>query len=171
MPERRNHGTPCHRQEFNEKPEGAERLDVGVLRHVWLVSVAGILAAYQIARIGRAHRLKNLGLLVMHEAIVAARGRLHGEQRDDLDQAVLDDVAQAAGALVEGAAAVDAEILRQRHLDARDVVAVPDRLEERIGEAEVEDVHDRLLAEEVIDAEDRIFREDGARDAVKRARS
>ena len=83
---------------------------------------------------------------------------------------VLDYVPQAAGALVEGTAAVDAEILRQRHLDARDIAAVPDRFEERIGETEVEDVHDRLLAEEVIDAEDRIVREDAARDAVEGAR-
>ncbi len=137
---------------------------------MWLVAIADILAAHQIAGVERAHRLKNLGFLVVHEAIVAAGGRLHGEQRDDLEQVVLDYVAQAAGALVKGTAAVDAEILRQRHLDARDIVAVPDRFEERIGETEVEDVHDRLLAEEVIDAEDRIFGEDAARDAVERAR-
>jgi hypothetical protein len=68
----------------------------------------------------------------MDEAIVAAGGRLHGKQRDDLEQVVLDHVAQAAGALVEGAPAIDAEILRERHLDARDIVAVPDRFEERI---------------------------------------
>ena len=76
-----------------------------------------------------------------------------------------DHVAQTAGGLVKAAAAGDAEILGQRHLHARDVIAVPDRLEKRIGEAEIEDVHDRFLAEEVIDAENRILREDAARDA------
>ena len=56
------------------------------------------------------------------------------------------DVAQAPGAFVKRAAALDAEILGQRDLHAGHVVAVPDRLEERIGETEIEDIHDRLLA-------------------------
>src|SRR5450759_4432517 len=80
---------------------------------------------------------------------------------------VLDDVAQAAGSLVKRAAATHAEILGQRDLDAGHAIAVPDRLEEGIGEAEIKDVHDRLLAEEVIDAEDRIFREHRPRDAIE----
>ena len=109
--------------------------------------------------------MKDLGLLVVDETIASAGGRLHGEQRDDLEQVVLDHVTQTPGGFVEGAAALDAEILRQRHLDARHVVAVPDRLQERIGEAEIEDVHDRFFAEVVIDAEDRVFRERGPRDA------
>ena len=80
---------------------------------------------------------------------------------------VLDHVAQAAGGLVERAAALDAEILGQGDLDAGHVVAVPDRLEKRIGEAEIEDVHDRLLAEVVIDAEYRVFRKHRQRDAIE----
>src|ERR1039458_6274852 len=36
-----------------------------------------------------------------------------------------------------------------------------------MGEAEIEDIHDRLLPEEVIDAEDRVFRENTLRDAVE----
>src|SRR6185437_5174166 len=43
-------------------------------------------------------------------------------------------------------------------LHAGDEVAVPDRLEERVGEAEIEQVLHRLLAEVVIDAEDAILR-------------
>ena len=40
-----------------------------------------------------------------------------------------------------------------------DEVAVPDRLEEPVGEAEGEDILGRLLAEEMVDAEDLLFRE------------
>src|SRR5579872_1738199 len=79
---------------------------------------------------------------------------LHGKQRDDLEKVVLDHVAQASGSFIKGAAGPDAKILRQGYLDAGHIVAVPDRLQKRIGEAEIEDVHDRLLPEEVIDAED-----------------
>ena len=39
-------------------------------------------------------------------------------------------------------------------LDVADVVAVPDRLHQPVGEAQYEDVVHRLLAEEVVDAED-----------------
>ena len=60
----------------------------------------------------------------------------------------------------------DAEALGHRDLHVLDVVAVPDRLEERVGEAEVEDVLHRLLAEVVVDAEDALLGED----AVQRLR-
>src|SRR5450759_4012362 len=80
---------------------------------------------------------------------------------------VLDNVAQATGAFVKRASAFHAEILSQRDLDAGHEVAVPDRFEEGIGEAEIKDIHDRLLPEVVVDAEDRVCREQRQRDAVE----
>ena len=73
---------------------------------------------------------------------------------------VLDDVAEGAGLLVEGAAAFDADGLGGGDLDVVDVVAVPDGLEDAVGEAEDEDVLNGLFAEVVIDAEDLVFGED-----------
>ena len=71
---------------------------------------------------------------------------------------VLNHVADRAQLLVQLAAALDAERLRHRELHARDVVAIPQRLEEGIGEAEVEQVLHRLFAEKMIDAVDlRLF--------------
>jgi hypothetical protein len=98
------------------------------------------------------------------------RRRLHREKRHDLEEMVLDHVAQAPGGLVEGAAPFHIERLGERHLHACHLVAVPDGLKERVGEAEIEDVHDRFLGEEVIDAEDRVLRKNGPRDAVELAR-
>ena len=83
---------------------------------------------------------------------------------------ILHHVAQAAGALIEGATPFHAEGLGQRDLHARHLVAVPDRLQERIGKAEIEDVHDRFLAEKVINAEDIVFGKQLARHAVELAR-
>ena len=74
---------------------------------------------------------------------------------------VLHDVADRAGFLVELAAAGHAEFLGHRDLHAGDEVAIPDGLEERVGEAEVQQVLHRLLAEVVIDAEDAGLRERG----------
>ena len=73
---------------------------------------------------------------------------------------VLNDVTQAADRVVEAAAVVDTEVLRHRDLHRLDVAAVPDRLEERVGEAQVGDVLDRLLAEEVVDPVDLLLRQD-----------
>src|SRR6185437_1923170 len=84
----------------------------------------------------------------------AHRG-LHREEGDDLEQVILDHVADRTGLLVEAAAPGDADLLGHGDLHARDVIAVPDRLEERVPEAEVEDVLYRLLAELVVDAKDR----------------
>ena len=111
--------------------------------------------------------MEDLGLLGVHGSKVPIGRRLHGKQRDDLEEVVLNHVAQTAGGFVKRAAVPHAEILGQGYLDASHVVAVPDRFQEGIGEAEIEDIHDRLLPQEVIDAEDRVFRERRARDAVE----
>ena len=67
---------------------------------------------------------------------------------------VLDEVAQRAGALVVAGARADADVLGGGDLHVVDEVAVPDRLEQRVGEAQRHQVLDRLLAEVVVDAED-----------------
>ena len=65
-----------------------------------------------------------------------------------------DHVAEGARLLVEAGAARDRQRLGHVDLDVVDVVAVPDRLEEAVREAQREDVLDGLLAEEVVDPED-----------------
>ena len=49
------------------------------------------------------------------------------------------------------------------------MVAVPDRLEEAVGEAQGEDVLRRLLAEEVVDAEDLVLAQDLVDEVVELA--
>ena len=73
---------------------------------------------------------------------------------------VLNDVAEESGLLVEGAATFDADGFSGCDLNVVDEVAVPDVLEDAVGEAEDEDVLDSLFAEVVVDAEDLVFLED-----------
>ena len=104
--------------------------------------------------LGRDDRLEHLELLVAQAVGVERRRRLHRQQRQQLEHVVLDQVAQRAGALVVAGAPPDPDVLGGSDLDVVDVVAVPDRLEQRVGEPQRHQVLDRLLAEVVVDPED-----------------
>ena len=117
-----------------------------------------------------AHRAQELHLLVAHHLRVEVRRRLHADDRDQLHDVVLDDVAKRAGLLVVGAATLDADRLRDRDLHVVDVLAVPERLEDAVGKAEHQQVLDRLLAEVVIDAVDLLFDERRVQALVELAR-
>ena len=67
---------------------------------------------------------------------------------------ILEDVPNGADALVETAAAAHAKCFRHGDLRALDVLGIPDRLQKRVGEPEIQKVLDRLFAEEMIDAVD-----------------
>ena len=80
-------------------------------------------------------------------------------------------VAIRAGRFVEPGALAEPERLRNVDLHVVDEVAVPDRLEQSVGEAEREDVLRRLLAQEVVDPEDLIFGEHLVQLGIQRHRA
>jgi len=116
----------------------------------------------------RGDRAQHVHLAVPH--IVGAEGdrRLHRHQAEQLQQVVLQHVAQGARALVVEAATLHAERLRHGDLHVVDVRAVPDRLEQPVGEAQDQDVLDGLLAQIVVDAEDLLLAEVAVHPAVER---
>ncbi len=71
---------------------------------------------------------------------------------------------------VKAAAVLHPEILGHRDLHAGDVVPVPHRLEKLVSEPDVLQVQHRLLAEEVVDAQDLVFGEVAAQVGVELAR-
>ena len=97
-------------------------------------------------------------LFVADGVCLEGKGRLHCDQRQQLEQMVLHHVTKRAGLLVVASAGPDAFGLRHRDLDVVDVLLVEERLEEAVGEPEHEDVLDGFLAEVVIDPEDVLFR-------------
>src|SRR5262249_47250271 len=103
----------------------------------------------------RPDRLQDFDFLIPDRLAISAHGRFHRQVRDDLQQVVLHHVAYAADAIVKRAATLYAELLGHRDLYAFDVPAIPDRLEDLVGETEVEQIADRRLAQVMIDAEDR----------------
>ena len=83
------------------------------------------------------------------------RGRwLHRDEADELQEMVLENVADRAGLLVERSAVLDADRLGHRDLHVVHVAPVPERLEDAVPEAEDQQVADRLLPEVVVDAVD-----------------
>jgi hypothetical protein len=72
------------------------------------------------------------------------------------------------GVLVEAGATVQGQHLGHVDLHVVDVVAVPDRLEQAVGEPERQDVLRRLLAEEVVDPEDLLLGEGLVQGVVER---
>jgi len=95
--------------------------------------------------------------------------RLHADGAQQLQRVVLHHVAQGAGGFVEGAAFLDADFLGDRDLDVGDMFAPPQRLEQRIAEAQGEQVLHRRFAQVVVDAEHLRLPEDTADRAVDRA--
>ena len=82
-----------------------------------------------------------------------------------------DHVPVGAGLLVEAGAVVDGQRLGDVDLDVVDVVLVPDRLEHAVGEAQRDQVLDRLAPEEVVDPEDALLVEHAVHELVERDRA
>jgi len=75
------------------------------------VHVSSGLPAYQVVGLQRAHGLEDTGFLTVYGSKAPRGRRLHGEQRDDLEEVVLHHVAQTAGSFIKRSAAPHAEIL------------------------------------------------------------
>jgi hypothetical protein len=118
----------------------------------------------------RADRAQHLHLLVAQGIGVEYRRRLHRHQRQQLHQVILQHVAHGAGGVVVAGAPAHALRLGHGDLHVVDVVAVPDRLDQGVGEAEHQQVLHRFLAEVMIDAVNLVLVEIVVQLCVQRAR-
>ena len=94
-------------------------------------------------------------------------GLLHGGQRQQLEQVILDDVPRGPDAVVVAGPATDADVFGHGDLHMIDVVVVPHRLEQLVGEPQRHHVLHGFLAQIVIDAEHRRGREHARDDPVQ----
>ncbi len=101
----------------------------------------------------RLHGLQRIHFSIAYRSCTELHGRLHGHQREQLHQVILNHVAQRAGPLVIGCAPLDAHRFGSRDLHVVDVPAVPDRLEHPVCEPEHQQVLHGLLPEIVVDPE------------------
>jgi hypothetical protein len=85
------------------------------------------------------------------------RRRLQRGQGHELHHVVLEHVPQHPGLVVVAGAVSTPRDSGAQHAHRAHVVAVPDRLEDRVGEAEQEHVLEGLLGQVVVDAEDLVL--------------
>src|SRR5262245_6081003 len=83
---------------------------------------------------------------------------------------VLNHVADGTGLIIERPTALNPEILRHGDLYALDLIAVPERFEERVLEAEEHHVMHRSFSQIMIDAEDVLLVESAEQNLVERLR-
>jgi len=87
--------------------------------------------------------------------IGAERGRrLHGHHRQQLEQVIGYHVTQGAGAVIERTTGLDADGFCCGDLHMVDVVVVPERFEQAVGEAADQNVLHRFFAQIMVDAVD-----------------
>src|SRR3984885_3287560 len=113
-----------------------------------------------VQRLCQLNSRQHLDLLGLQLGGVKGDRLFHRGQCQQLHQVVLDHVACGADAVVVAAATTQTDVFGHGDLDVVDVVRVPDRVEQLIGEAQRQDILHRLLAQVVVDAKDRIFRKD-----------
>ena len=94
-------------------------------------------------------------------------GGFHGDEAEELEEMILDHIAEGASAFVVGATGFDAEGFGGGDLDMIDVAVIPEGLEDFVGEAEDHDILGGLFAEEMVDAEGLAFGEGFANDGVE----
>ena len=128
------------------------------------------MSANDVLGLQRGNGLEDFHFFVSQRLAVHSRRRLQREIAQQLEQVVLNDVADGARGVVEPAASLDAEVLRHGDLHALDVGAIPERLEDRIREAREQHVVHGALAKVVVDPKDVPLHERAEQDPIQLAR-
>ena len=102
--------------------------------------------------------MQDLGLFVANRVRLERNRRFHRGEANKLHDVIGHHVAQGASCIVIIAALFDADGFGNRNLHVVDVAAIPYRLENSVGEAEGQDILDRLFSQVVIDAVDLALR-------------
>src|SRR5215471_2049044 len=150
--------------------QSGEGFDLRIRRHAFLLQVTPKLATDKILRFQRWNSFEDFNLFVPKGFTIGSNRRLHRQVNQDLEQMVLNHVADGAGLIIERSPALNPEILRHGDLYALDLIAVPERLEERILEAEEHHIMNGAFSQIMIDAEDVLFVESAEQNLVKRLR-
>src|SRR5262249_18282616 len=121
---------------INIQSQSDEGFDFRIWRHTLFVLVSMKLAANNILWLQCANGLQDLNFFVADRFTIGSHWRFHRQVRQDLEQVILNDVADRASLIVECPPALNTEIFRHRYLHALDPIAIPKRLQNGVLEAQ-----------------------------------
>lgn len=103
------------------------------------------------------HSFKNIGLLVSDVFGIKGNRSFHGEQGQHLYQVVLNHIPDNSCAVEIGPSGFHSDLLGGVDLYGFDVGGIPQGIEKAVGEAENQQILNRLFSQVVIDTVDSIF--------------
>ncbi len=129
-----------------------------------LASDGGVVEIVEICKVGR---LENFDFLGANGVGIEGVGGFHGGETEHLHEMVLHHVSEGTCGLVVPGAVFDADGLSHGDLDMVDVLTIPERFKDGVGEPEDQKVLHRFFAEVVVDAVDLFFATNLVDDAVE----
>src|SRR5919109_5332858 len=111
------------------KTNSSEGFDLRVRRNARLFSIALELSSHDTAGLQWSHRPHDANFFIADTNRFASSRRIHRQEHRDLQQVILDNIAKSAHFIVEFSPAPNTEFFRHGHLDALDMLMVPDRLQ------------------------------------------
>src|SRR5262249_38046589 len=128
-------------------------LDLRIWNDSIIVTVTAELPPDDFGRSQRPNCFEQPDLFVSHRFRVPTHGGVHRQQHQDLEHMVLYHIANRTDFFIETPAPLHAEVLGHCDLHARNVVAVPDGFEKRVGKPKIEKILDWFLSQKMVDAE------------------
>src|SRR5579863_2452989 len=151
------------------EPKGGVGLGGGIGGYTLLLAISLELTANHLPWRKRRNGFEHLHLLVADGFTIDAHRRFHCQIGDDLENVILNYIADGAGLIVESAASLNAEVFGHRDLNAFDEVPVPERFHKRVGESKNDDIVHWLLTQVVVDAKDPRLRKYRVQDGIQLA--
>eukprot|EP00982_Pelagococcus_subviridis_P013300 31237-Pelagococcus_subviridis.AAC.18 len=149
-----------HRRERRASRPGGHGIVVEVSgQHAVAVAFALVLPEHDVVHVDRSDAADDLHLLVADVLRIQRRGLFHREQREDLQEVVLNHVAHDPVVVEVPASALGAKVFAEVDLHVSNVRPRPQRLEHDVAEPQDGEVFDEFLPEVVIDAVRVLLRE------------
>src|SRR5262245_23459788 len=144
-----------------------ESLDFGIGGHALLLPIPAKLTADDVLRLQRRNRFQDLNLFVPDCFTIGSHRRLHGKIHQDLEQMILNHVADSTGLIVERSPALNSKVFRHGYLHTLALVASSERFQKRVLEAEEDHVMRRPFPQIMIDSEDVLLVESAEQNPVE----
>src|SRR4029077_9044318 len=152
---------------INVQLQSGECFDFGIRGYTVFLPVTTKLTANKILCLQRPNSLQDLNLFVAERFTIGSHRWLHRQVHQNLEQGILNHVADRAGLIVERPPALNTKRFRHGYLYALDLIAVPERLQNCILEPQENHVSDCSFPQVMIDAKDVLLVESAEQNPIE----